>query len=232
MPSIVETTNLIESILRLRRAERVQRVAADVGPVRRQLEAELGPTLSRSRAGRVLGVSQTALDRWVGNGQIPVVVTPGGRREVPRQVVIELRESIDRLKGKGITRHPLSAALAERREAAGIQSPADGGGGDGRPPLGHDTATRRGLAYHQAIAERLDERLIADARDRLDRLIANGHIDRRHADRWREILALPASELATAITASTEDGGDLRQNTPFAGVLNEHERRRIIERVR
>jgi hypothetical protein len=232
MPGVAETMSLVESILRLRRAERIPRAAADVGPVRRQLEFGLGPTLSRSRAGRILGVSQTALDRWVGSGQIPVVINSRGRHEVPRQVVIELRESIDRLKSKGITRHPLGAAIAERRNAAEAGRSPRGAEGSGRPPLAHETAARRSLAYHRAIAARLDERTIADAQDRLDRLSAERHIHPRYADRWREILALPVGELETAITAETQDADDLRQDSPFAGVLNEHERRRIIDTVR
>ncbi len=232
MPGVAETMSLVDSILRLRRAERIPRAVADVGPVRRQLESQLGPTLSRSRAGRILGVSQTALDRWVDSGEIPVVMSPRGRHEVPRQVVIELRESIDRLKSKGITRHPLGAAIAERRDAARAEGATQGDEGPDRPSLAHETATRRGLAYHRAIAARLDERTIADAQYRLDRLSAERHIFPRYADRWREILALPLGDLEAAMTAETQEGHDLRQNSPFAGVLNEHERRRIIDTVR
>ena len=118
MPGVSESTKLVDGVVRLRRAERIPAVAADVRPVRRELEARLGPTLSRSRAARILGVSQTALDRWVEAGQVPVVVTPRGRREVPRQFVVELREAIDGLLAEGRRRHLLGAALAARREAA------------------------------------------------------------------------------------------------------------------
>jgi DNA-binding transcriptional MerR regulator len=229
MPRIAETLSLVDNIVRLRRAERVPRAASNVAPVRRQLESQLGPTLSRSRASKILGVSQTALDRWVAGGQIPVAISPSGRREVPRQVVIELRESIDRLKRKGITRHPLGAALAERRDTADRAGPANGATDRVRQPIGHDTAARRGLAYHKAIAGRLDDRTVADARERLERLSAEGHLHRRYAERWRDTLALPIDKIAEAIAADTQDARDLRQSSPFAGVLNEHERRRIIE---
>lgn len=232
MPAIADTLSLVDSIVRLRRAERIPPAAADVAPVRRQLEAQLGPTLSRSRASRILGVSQTALDRWVVSGQIPVVTTPSGRREVPRQVVIELRESLDRLKLRGIARHPLGTALAERRDAS---SPVESGrveAGGGSVPVGHDTADRRSLAYHQAIAERLDDGLIAEARDRVDHLTAQGHMHPAYAERWRAILGQPIDQIAEVISAESQDARDLRQNSPFAGVLNEHERRHIIESVR
>lgn len=230
MASIAESLRLVDGIVRLRRAERVKEVARDVAPVRRDLESRLGPTLSRSRAARVLGVSQTALDRWVAARQIPVVLTPQGRREVPRQFVIELRESIDELLRKGAHRHVLAAALAERRKAA------EGPGGwppPGKQQLasarGHGTAERRSLAFHAVIADRLDESMLEDARERVERLTGEGHLHPRYAERWREILARPVAEVASAIVADSQDARDLRQNSPFAGILNEQERRRIIE---
>lgn len=227
------TTKLVESILRLRRAERVPETAADVAPVRRYLESELGPTLSRSRASQVLGVSQTALDRWVAAGQIPIVVTPSGRREVPRQFAIELAESIARLRDRGLKRHPLAAALAERREAArklfvGAGQEAQAG----RVPHGHETAERRSLAYHRVIASRLDPQLIAEARERVDRLAGEGHLHPRYAERWRKLLETPIERIAEAIAADDPKARELRQGSPFAGVLNEQERRRIVKAVR
>jgi DNA-binding transcriptional MerR regulator len=231
MPAVADTLSLVDNIVRLRRAERVRRAAPDVAPVRRQLESQLGPTLSRSRAAEILGVSQTALDRWVDAGQIPVVIAPSGRREVPRQVVLELRESLDRLRQRGITRHPLSVALAERREAA-TPLEADPAIEDSGLSMGHGTADRRSLAYHQAVAERLDERLVADARDRVDRLSADGHMHPTYAERWRKILTLPLDRIAEEIAAESPEARDLRQSSPFAGVLNEHERGRIIEAIR
>lgn len=229
MAKVKETLNLVDSIVRLRRAERVPEVTNDVGPVRRALEREAGPTFSRARAARILGTSQTALDRWIDDGQVPVVIGPSGRKEVPRQVVIELREGIDRLREKGIVRHPLAAALAERRDAsAGSLRTA----GAARVPRGHDTADRRSLAYHRAVADRLDDGLVADARDRVDRLEAGGHIASRYAAAWRELLDRPLAQVGEALVEDTQAARDLRQSSPFAGVLNEHERRQIIETVR
>jgi hypothetical protein len=231
MARIADTLSLVDNIVRLRRAERIRRVAPDVAPVRRQLEAQLGPTLSRARAAKILGVSQTALDRWVAAGQIPVAITPSGRNEVPRQVVLELRESLDRLKSKGIARHPLSVALAERRRTAHSVREADSRAPMPQPSTGHDTADRRSLAYHQAIAGRLDEALVAEGRARVDRLAADGHMHPAYAGHWRAVLALPIDQIAKEITADSVEARELRQNSPFAGILNEHERRRIIESV-
>jgi hypothetical protein len=232
MAGVDKTMSLVDGIVRLRRAERVPRAAEDVAPVRRELEYELGPTLSRSRASRILGVSQTALDRWVDTGGIPIVISPRGRREVPSQVVVELRESIDRLKGRGAMRHPLAAALAERRGGERRKPLAPRKVDRAKIPRDHETADRRSLAYHRAIANRLDHWIVAEARERLDRLAAEGHMHTGYAERWRETLALPIDRIADVITEDDQDARDLRQNSPFAGVLNEHERQRIIEAVR
>jgi hypothetical protein len=234
MAGVAESSKLIDGIVRLRRAERIPEAARDVAPVRRELESRLGPALSRSRAAHVLGVSQTALDRWVAARQVPIVLTPQGRREVPRQFVIELRESIDDLAGEGQRRHLLARALKRRREAAektgGTDAPREEG--TPGPAEGHGTAERRALAYHSLIAERLDERTIEEARERVDRLAADGHLHPRYAERWRVLLDQPLAEIARAIVAGTQEGRDLRQGSPFAGVLNEQERRRIIETTR
>ncbi len=234
MPSVVETEKLLDGIVRLRRAERIPAAVADVMPVRRDLETRLGPTLSRSRAAQILGVSQTALDRWVAAGQVPIVLSPTGRREVPRQFVVELREAMNGLRGKSRRRHPLAAALVARREAAAraVGGPASTHHGRSVPPEGHRTSERRGLALHEVIAERLDEGLVEEARLRVDQLLADGHLHPRYAASWRQLLSRPIPVIAAAITADDQAGRDLRQNSPFAGVLNEQERRLIIEAVR
>lgn len=54
----------------------------------------------------------------------------------------------------------------------------------------------------------------------------------RYAERWRGILAGPIPAIARAITCDSREGHDLRQNSPFSGVLNEQVRREIIELVR
>jgi hypothetical protein len=222
---------LVEGILRLRRAERIPEAAADVVPVRRDLEAQLGPSLTRSRAARLLGVSQTALDRWVAAGRVPTIVTPAGRREVPRQFVIELREAMSKLLAERRTRRPLAAALDARREAASsVAGPSRSGGSSA--PEGHRTAERRALAMHRVIAGRLDDEMLEEARHRVERMEAEGHLHPRYSERWREILTKPVGEAAAALVADDREGADLRQNSPFAGVLNEQERRRIIDTVR
>jgi hypothetical protein len=233
MPSVAESERLARNVVRLRRAERVPTVACDVSPIRRDLEARLGPTLSRSRAARILGVSQTALDRWVSAGRIPVVPTPAGRAEVPRQFVIEVRETIDELERGGKTHHLLAAALEERRKDAEriVPDSFPEEAASPRRPQGHRTAERRALAYHRVVAERLNEQMVDEARERVERLAADRHLHPRYAERWQQLLSRPLPDIAQAISADDEEGRDLRQNSPFAGVLNEQERRRIIEAI-
>jgi hypothetical protein len=233
MASVADTSRLIEDVVRLRRAERIFEAARDVRPVRRNLESRLGPTLSRSRAARILGVSQTALDRWVAAGRMPVVMTPTGRREVPRPVVVELRESIDELIRQGQQRHLLSTALSRRRDAT---KELDVGlvirrRGSSVLPQGHETAERRSRAFHAVVAERLDEPMLEEASEEVERLLAEKHLHEHYAERWRRLLAGSPAEVARAITADSQKGRDLRQNSPFAGALNEEERRRIVETV-
>jgi hypothetical protein len=87
------------------------------------------------------------------------------------------------------------------------------------------------LAYHRVVANRLDEMLVRDARRRLERWEKEGRIDPRWAREWEQILALPLPRVAKAITSDSERGRALRQSSPFAGSLTEHERRRIVQAV-
>jgi|SRR5208282_239900 hypothetical protein len=59
--------------------------------------------------------------------------------------------------------------------------------------------------------------------DRWSRLHSNTPSLLRCYDEWRMLLQHPVSEICTVLTAETEDGQRLRQNSPFAGVLPPHE---------
>ena len=88
------------------------------------------------------------------------------------------------------------------------------------------------MAYHAIVAERLNQQMVEEARERVEQLTSEGHLHRRYAKQWQELLSLPFADVSRAIAADDEEGRDLRQNSPFAGVLNEQERRRIIEAIR
>jgi hypothetical protein len=200
--------------------------------VRRELEQSLGPTITRALAARALGVSQTALDGWIQRGDVPTVLTPRGRHDVPLGALLELAEEVEGRREEG-ARFPLAAVLKDRRATADkldleqLLPPEE----RSPPDAGHRGADLRSLAYHRVVAQRLDGQIISAARDRIQRWRAEGKLHTDYAGRWEELLSRPASEIAAVLAEDSEDGRDLRQNSPFAGVLTEPERRRILEAV-
>jgi hypothetical protein len=57
-------------------------------------------------------------------------------------------------------------------------------------------------------------------------------IDPESARRWELLLRRPLREIRAEIVAETHSSDDLRQNSPFDGMLSEAERRRIFNEVR
>ena len=49
---------------------------------------------------------------------------------------------------------------------------------------------------------------------------------------WRTLLARPTTEIAAILTAETDEGQRLRQNSPFAGALNAEQVWEIKTRLR
>jgi len=236
MNATIEKERLVSDIVRLRRAERASPARDDIAAVRADLERLTGPTVTRAMAARLLGVSQTALDRWIAAGDVPVLITPAGRREAPLHALLELVEAVrERRLADPHDRHPLGSVLQARRSEAERLSTStllrraerrrhdhDGG---------HRDAQLRSLAYHRAVAQRLDERIVRDAQDRLTRWCSQARIDPRYAQRWKKILTKPPAQIARLIGADTPHMRDLRQSSPFAGALSEPERRRALAAV-
>ncbi len=194
----------------------------DLATARANLERLAGPTVGRAASARLLGVSQTTLDRWIGTGDVPVVPTASGRTEVPLAALLDLLDAVGTRRQAG-SRRALSAELRARRDAARTaRPPAE------RRGTGHDRAELRGLAYHRVIAERLDDALVADAFVRLQGWRAEGRIHPRYADTWERLLTGPRGELAGALRADDVDAAALRQSSPLAGMLSEHERRAVL----
>jgi hypothetical protein len=50
----------------------------------------------------------------------------------------------------------------------------------------------------------------------------------KQLQRWRELLAGPVEALLDALCSPDSDFADLRQNTPFAGVLTDAERTAVL----
>jgi hypothetical protein len=223
----------MERVARLREAED-RAVDPAVGEVREELEADLGGTVSRNLAAGFLGVSHTALNRWIESGDVPAVLTVAGRKEVPIAALCDLRGQVEREKASGRRRlHTLEPAMVESRRRAELLQPdpslraeLESGQGDR-----HRISDLRSLAYHRALAPQLRRAMIGRARVKLDRWEREGTIDPRYAADWKEVLERPLDEIRAAIGADDARGHDLRQNSPLAGLISEPERRKILETV-
>lgn len=86
------------SRLRLRRAERL-------------LREDMGGSVPKSVAARLLGVSTTALAKWVEAGRLPVVRRPGGREEIDAEALLDVAEEVARLREAGSARGVVATAL-------------------------------------------------------------------------------------------------------------------------
>jgi hypothetical protein len=230
MGVIERKQRLFDSIVRLRRAERHAAPNKDIVAVRTMLEEELGETVSRRFAARLLGVDHKALERWIRSGDLPMVHAPSGRDEVPVAAVIELYEAVADSRARGTRkRHHLEPSLVAGRRRAESMRPGElVGAGDGN---GHGRAERRSLAYHRTLAKRLRRPLVDEALRLLWKWREQQRIDERYAEQWEQVLRQPMADVRGIIGEDSQRGRDLRQNSPFAGMLSEAERRRINEEI-
>ena len=109
---------------------------------------------------------------------------------------------------------------------------------EGQKPVGKLTREQiRSLWLHQAVARRIvidPDRTLRRARVNL-RLLKAAHprgVAARWLGEWERLLDGPVDGLLEALTSRSERGCDLRQNSPFAGVLTQRERGRILENFR
>jgi len=225
--------HLLENIVRLRRAERELPPNRDLVAVRTALEEELGETVSLRLAARVLGVSHTALRRWTDAGDLPVVFDRDGRSGVPVAALLDLRDAVEAERSSGRRRrHVLEPAMDEGRDGAERLDSTDLVQVRRGDLDGHERAQLRGLAYHRALARRLRRPMVDDALRQIWKWRQQGAIDPRYADRWEELLRRPVREVRRAIVEDSEAAAALRQTSPFAGMLSEPERRKILQEIR
>jgi hypothetical protein len=232
MKNVDRKLGLLQDIARLRRVQGRLPGDTDLAIVRARLEQALGDTVSQRLAARFLGVSHTALRRWIEGGDLSLVHNESGRAEVHVPQLIELHERVaERQRGRR-RGHVLEPVLLEGRERARTL-PLDDLVATAEPSTGgHDSADRRALAYHRAVAQRLDRRMVGEALHRVLRWRDEGKLDPRYADQWERLLRAPLAEIKRKITDESPQGRDLRQNSPLAGMLSEPERRRILEASR
>lgn len=222
---------LLQNIVRLRGAER-RLPDPDVASVREDLEEELGGTVSRNLAAELLGVSHTALNNWIVTGDVPVVLSRSGRKEVPIPALLAIYESVEDERRSGRRRlHALEPVMTDARRRAERMRPHLSVAEELRSADRHRVSDLRGLAYHRTIAPRLRRPMIEEAERKLTRWERDGKLDQRHADAWREVFNRPMTEIRKIIGTDDPHGRDLRQNSPLAGLLSEPERRKILESV-
>lgn len=93
----------------------------------------------------------------------------------------------------------------------------------------HRLAEERSIELHREIAVRLrtDPRHLAAARERVAGWLATGRVSQLYARRWQEQLDLPLDDLCAFLVDPGERARELRQATPFAGVVDPRTRWRI-----
>ena len=143
--------------------------------------------------------------------------------------LLHLYESVEADRTESDRRYALTPTLIRQRQAAqrlGLRHFKQD-----TERSSHERAHARSLAYHQAVAGRLRKSTVEEARHVLFRWRDQGRIDEHYADRWERLLNRPVPEIRKALVDESQDYDDLRQNSPFAGLLSEPERRRIVREV-
>jgi hypothetical protein len=222
----------IREILRLRQVVRHtdSPVRDEIETTREFLEDTVGPTVRPALAARLLGISQPALHRWLDKGEIGTVTSQDGRREIPLSELLDLLEDVEDIRRETDGGRPLARVMSNRRRRAEESIdldrliPRKG-------PRTHRVADLHSLAYHRLVAERLDPVMVDKARRRLDRWVRDERIHPQWAQAWEEVLSMPPTRIATELRADTPRARELRQTSPFAGTLTEHERRLLNEAV-
>jgi hypothetical protein len=97
----------------------------------------------------------------------------------------------------------------------------------------HRLAEERSIAYHEAVAARLRDRpaLLEKARERVRGWCAREPVP-YYARAWDEVLSGPLAGIAAFLVDRGERARELRQSTPFAGMVDPRQRWSIWRDVR
>lgn len=101
------------------------------------------------------------------------------------------------------------------------------------PPLTREDL--RSLAYHRAVVEKLKREpsvVLARARRNLRSMSASNPDAKRLFDHWKEALNSPLDDLIAYCLDFGLLSRDMRQVTPFSGILTAKERLEVIKRFR
>lgn len=91
---------------------------------------------------------------------------------------------------------------------------------------------RRSLMMSTAVAAKLREnpvQVLAAARQNIKKMRSIGPGEQQWVDVWESLLALGAGHVEALLTSTDQFARDLRQSSPFAGVLSEDERRHVLD---
>ena len=101
---------------------------------------------------------------------------------------------------------------------------------DGRHAVAEDVS----LELHRAVAERLleDPALVERARERVAGWLRDGSVAGPYAQAWQAVLAGPVEAVARFLADPGEKARQMRQTSPFAGVLDPRTRWSIWRRAR
>jgi hypothetical protein len=126
MAKALPVERTIEHVISLRRAGTAvadPRERRRLKQMERELQRAIGIGVPKRRAAAVLGVSVTALDKWIARGRLPVVRRPGSSREqIDAGALLDLAEEVTRAREEGQTRRLLATAF-ERLAKAGKPRP-------------------------------------------------------------------------------------------------------------
>lgn len=115
MAVTLATEAALTDLVAVRRAVRASREPGQqqrLSRVERHLRQALGPSVPKLAAAGALGVSLTALDRWIDRGLVPVVRAPGNSRlQLESRPLLELLEQVEVLREEGRRGQLIAAAL-------------------------------------------------------------------------------------------------------------------------
>ena len=102
------------SVVRLRGlARRDAAVRDELGPVIEDLQETIDPTVSKTLAAGILGVSINTLDKWVARGRVPAVEVADYRRaRIPTGPLLALASEVSELRRAGADRALLAQAIS------------------------------------------------------------------------------------------------------------------------
>lgn len=134
----------------------------------------------------------------------------------PRVSQPTLWRRIDRLRAMGRIR-----AIGRGRATRYVNQDSD-----------HTISDIRSKALHIAVGRKLirQPRLINEARQRLQRMYQSAPYAKVYLDRWDELLTGPMEDVLRVFGTDDEQSKALRHVSPFAGLLKEDERLRILRK--